>query len=47
MGLILSLGLGLAFAFVTTFLVTWAIREGGSFAFLTRSYWRKDSEDRH
>jgi hypothetical protein len=37
----LTMSLALVFFFVTTFLVTWAIREGGSFAFLTRSYWKR------
>jgi hypothetical protein len=41
MPLWLTLSLALIFFFVTTFLVTWAIREGGSFAFLTRSYWKQ------
>jgi hypothetical protein len=32
------------FFLVSGFLGTWAIREGGSFAFLTPSYWRKDGD---
>ena len=40
MPLWLTLSLALIFFFVTTFLITWAIREGGSFAFLTPSYWK-------
>jgi hypothetical protein len=28
---------------VTGFLGIWAIREGGSFAFLTPSYWKKEA----
>jgi hypothetical protein len=32
------------FFLVTGFLGTWAIREGGSFAFLTPSYWRKNAD---
>jgi hypothetical protein len=39
----MTLTLALIFFFVTTFLLTWAIREGGSFAFLTPSHWKKKS----
>jgi hypothetical protein len=32
------------FFLVVGFLGTWAIREGGSFAFLTPSYWKKEAD---
>jgi hypothetical protein len=41
MPLWLSVSLALLFFFVTTFLGTWAIREGGSFAFLIPSHWKR------
>ena len=42
----------LIFFLVTGFLGVWAIREGGSFAFLRRSYWRENprgpgADDKH
>jgi hypothetical protein len=37
----LTMGLALTFFFVTTFLLTWAIREGGSFAFLLPPSWKR------
>ncbi len=32
------------FFLLTTFLGTWAIREGGSFAFMTPTYWKKGAD---
>jgi hypothetical protein len=36
--------LALVVFFILTFILTWAIREGGSFAFLHPSHWRKRPE---
>src|SRR5438067_1946692 len=43
----LTMTLALIFFFVSTFLVTWAIREGGSFAFLLPSSWKKKAGPPH
>ena len=45
MPLWMSLTIFFLFFFVTGFIGIWAIREGGSFAFLRPSHWRRKPEN--